>query len=41
MLFPIVDRIGNTLFEEQNELFLRKFYDPEYALLSVLEDRVL
>jgi uncharacterized protein len=41
MLFPIVDHVGNTLFEEQNELFLRKFYDPEYALLSVLEDRVL
>ena len=38
MLFPIVDRVGEVLFKERNELFLKKFYDPHFSLVSVLED---
>jgi len=38
MLIPIADRIGETLFSEQNPLFLQKHYNPAYPLLSLLED---
>jgi hypothetical protein len=38
MLIPIADRIGETLYREQNLLFLHKHYNPAYAMLSLLED---
>ena len=38
MLIPIVDRVGETLYGEQNERFLQKHYNPAYPLLSFLED---
>ena len=38
MLIPIADRIGETLYREQNLLFLNKHYNPAYPMLSLLED---
>jgi uncharacterized protein len=38
MLIPIADRIGETLYREQNPLFLNKHYNPSYAMTSLLED---
>ncbi len=37
MLFPIVDRTAERLFKEKNALFLQRFYDPLFSLLSALE----
>lgn len=39
MLIPIADRVGETLYQEQNPLFLNKHYNPAYPMLSLLEDR--
>ncbi len=39
MLVPIADRIGETLYYEQNLLFLNKHYNPTYPLLSLIEDQ--
>jgi uncharacterized protein len=39
MLIPIADRIGETLYREQNALFLNKHYNPAYPLLSLIEDQ--
>jgi uncharacterized protein len=39
MLIPIADRIGETLYREQNLLFLNKHYNPAYAMLSLMEDQ--
>ena len=39
MLVPIADRIGETLYQEQNLLFLNKHYNPAYPLLSWIEDQ--
>jgi uncharacterized protein len=39
MLVPIADRIGETLYHEQNLLFLNKHYNPAYAMLSLIEDQ--
>jgi uncharacterized protein len=38
MLIPIADRIGETLYREQNLLFLNKHYNPSYTMTSLLED---
>jgi uncharacterized protein len=38
MLVSIADRIGETLFREQNPLFLNKHYNPAYPVLSFFED---
>lgn len=38
MVIPIADRIGETLYGEQNVLFLNKHYNPAYSMLSLLED---
>jgi len=38
MLLPIADRVGETLYREQNALFLNKRYNPAYPVLSLLED---
>jgi uncharacterized protein len=38
MLIPIVDRVGETLYREQNDRFLQKHYNPLYPLESFLED---
>ena len=38
MMLPIADRIGETLYREQNRLFLSKHYNPAHAMLSLLED---
>lgn len=38
MLIPIADRIGETLYREQNLLFLNKHYNPAYPMLSLLDD---
>ena len=38
MLIPIADRIGETLYREQNLLFLSKHYNPAHAMLSLLEN---
>ncbi len=38
MMIPIADRIGETLYREQNRLFLSKHYNPAHAMLSLLED---
>jgi uncharacterized protein len=38
ILLPIVDRMGETLYREQNRLFLNKHYNPVYPVLSFLED---
>lgn len=39
MVIPIADRIGETLYKEQNPLFLNKHYNPAYAMLSLVEDQ--
>jgi len=41
ILIPIADRIGETLYREQNPLFLNKHYNPAYTMLSLLEDQKL
>ena len=38
ILIPIADRIGETLYREQSQLFLNKHYNPAYSMLSLLED---
>jgi uncharacterized protein len=38
MLIPIADRIGETLYGEQNLLFLNKHYNPAYPMASLIED---
>jgi uncharacterized protein len=38
MLIPIADRVGETLYEEQNPLFMNKHYNLAYPMLSLLED---
>jgi uncharacterized protein len=38
MLIPIADRVGETLYREQNALFLNKHYNPSYPMVSLLED---
>jgi uncharacterized protein len=38
MLVPIADRIGETLYREENLLFMNKHYNPAYPILSLLED---
>jgi uncharacterized protein len=37
MLFPIVDQTGGRLFTEKNRLFIEKFYNPAFSMLSALE----
>jgi uncharacterized protein len=37
-LTTIADRVGETLYREQNLLFLNKHYNPAYPMLSLLED---
>ena len=39
MLIPIADRVAETLYDERNERFLAKHYDPTYPLWSYLEDQ--
>ena len=39
MLIPMADRIGETLYREQNSLFLNKHYNPAYPVLSLMEDQ--
>ena len=39
MLIPIADRVGETLYGEQNPLFLNKHYNPAYPVLSWIEDQ--
>jgi uncharacterized protein len=41
MLIPIADRVGETLYREQNPLFLNKHYNPAYPVLSLMEDQKL
>ena len=41
MLMPIVDRMASELWEENVELFRRKFYDPSYPVSSYVEDCLL
>jgi hypothetical protein len=38
MLIPIADRVGETLYGEQNPLFLNKHYNPSYTFVSLVED---
>ena len=38
MLTPIADWIGNTLWRERNRLFIHKFYNQSYPVLSHLEE---
>ncbi len=38
MLLPIADRVGKILYEERNETFVHKHYNPAYPVLSLLED---
>ena len=38
MPLPVADRVGETLYREQNALFLNKHYNPAYPVLSFLED---
>jgi uncharacterized protein len=40
ILIPIADRIGATLFQERNSLFLNKHYNQAYPMLSFLEDNL-
>ena len=39
MLFPIADRVAETLYAEENALFVNKHYNAAYPVLSFLEDR--
>lgn len=39
MLLPIADRVAETLYREQNALFLNKHYNPAYPVVSFLEDQ--
>jgi len=41
MLMPIVDRMASELWEENVELFRRKFYEPSYPVSSYVEDCLL
>lgn len=38
MMFPIADRLANTLYKERNALFLQRHYDPMFPVMSFLED---
>lgn len=38
MLIPLADQVAETLYREQNPLFLNKHYNPAYALTSLLEE---
>ena len=40
MLVPIADRIGETLYAEENALFLHKHYNTAYPVLSFIEDHL-
>jgi uncharacterized protein len=39
ILVAVADRIGETLYQEQNSLFLNKHYNPAYPMLSWIEDQ--
>jgi uncharacterized protein len=41
MLMPIVDRLANKLWKEDNPLFKRKFYERSFAVSSYLDDCML
>ena len=38
LVFPIADRLANTLFKERNALFIQRHYNPAFPVLSFLED---
>lgn len=40
MLMPIVDRLGNKLFEKKAPSFIQKHYNSVYPILSLIEDSV-
>jgi len=39
MLIPIVDHVGEVLWQRQNRLFLHKHYDPVWPIRSLVEDQ--
>ena len=41
LLTPIADNVAQTLFKEQNALFIQKHYNDLYPLMSLLEDNAL
>ena len=41
MLLQIADGVGETLYREGCESFLKKHYDAAYPLLSLLEDTLM
>jgi len=38
MVFPIVDKLANTLYKERNPLFIQRHYNPMFPVMSFLED---
>ena len=40
MLLPIADRVAEKLYKKRSPVFIQKHYNPEYPLLSLIEDKV-
>lgn len=40
MLLPIADALAASLVKKRNALFLHKLYNPQYPMLSLVEDRL-
>jgi uncharacterized protein len=38
MIFPIVDKLADTLYKERNPLFIQRHYNPMFPVMSFLED---
>ncbi|MCL1921452.1 MAG: SPASM domain-containing protein [Kiritimatiellaeota bacterium] len=38
IIFPIADRLANTLYRERNPLFIQRHYNPLFPVMSFLED---
>ena len=38
ILIPIADRLADTLYQERNALFLNRYYNPAFPVVSYLED---
>ncbi|MCL1856527.1 MAG: SPASM domain-containing protein [Kiritimatiellaeota bacterium] len=38
IIFPIADRLADTLYKERNPLFIHRHYNPMFPVMSFLED---
>jgi uncharacterized protein len=38
MVLPVADRLAGRLYERRNAMFLQRHYNPDFPVLSFLED---